>query len=376
MNKDILIMGAGTAGTTAAILLARQGRRAILMDKQPKITRKQHACEWLCCPALELFDELNIDCRDKLGTAFDGLTFHSVDLAKTAQSAAKEPHAYRIDYPQLVGHLHQVARDAGVEIIHEAGVRRIDLHENKVCVDLDGRDPIEGGFLLLADGAVRTLHAPGGNPAVLGPVSPKTGGRWFARLEVPAATRGRDPRDGHMHWLLGLDRQQACFLWWWENSTLVLSLFAAGTGEQVAAALCATAGKLAAAGLIASKDAIDPANVVLRPAPARSALEIDSHIEKRCLLIGEAGGFIGETSGEGIYPAAWSARIATDILIAATDSPHPQDRLREYSTTWRTTMADYLRPPNTDVHFLLPLIFSNRQMADRMAAAFWRGQNI
>jgi hypothetical protein len=39
-------------------------------------------------------------------------------------------------------------------------------------------------------------------------------------------------------------------------------------------------------------------------------------------------------------------------------------------------MAEYLRRPNADAHFLLPLIFSNQQMADRMAAAFWRGENI
>jgi hypothetical protein len=57
-------------------------------------------------------------------------------------------------------------------------------------------------------------------------------------------------------------------------------------------------------------------------------------------------------------------------------SKHPQDQLREFSTTWRSTMAEFLRPPNTDVHFLLPLIFSNKQMADRMAGAFWEGTNI
>jgi len=39
-------------------------------------------------------------------------------------------------------------------------------------------------------------------------------------------------------------------------------------------------------------------------------------------------------------------------------------------------MAEHLRRPNTDTHFLLPLIFSNRQMADRMADAFWKGENI
>ena len=39
-------------------------------------------------------------------------------------------------------------------------------------------------------------------------------------------------------------------------------------------------------------------------------------------------------------------------------------------------MADFLRPPNTDLKLLLPLIFTNQPMADRMAAAFFGGENI
>lgn len=88
--------------------------------------------------------------------------------------------------------------------------------------------------------------------------------------------------------------------------------------------------------------------------PARSALEIDTHVEKRCLVIGDAGGFIGETSGEGIYPAVWSARLAVESIAAAMTSPHPQDQLRQFSTTWRSSMADYLRPPTPTCIFCSP----------------------
>jgi hypothetical protein len=48
----------------------------------------------------------------------------------------------------------------------------------------------------------------------------------------------------------------------------------------------------------------------------------------------------------------------------------------QFDTRWRLAMADYLRPPNTDMQFLVPLIFTNQPMADRMAAAFFRGENI
>jgi flavin-dependent dehydrogenase len=72
----------------------------------------------------------------------------------------------------------------------------------------------------------------------------------------------------------------------------------------------------------------------------------------------------------------WSAQIAAEVLDAALNSPQSQDELMSFEQKWRTTMADYLRSPNTDIQFLLPLIFSNQPMADRMGAAFFSGENI
>jgi hypothetical protein len=47
-----------------------------------------------------------------------------------------------------------------------------------------------------------------------------------------------------------------------------------------------------------------------------------------------------------------------------------------FDSLWRMQMADHLRSPHTDIRFLLPLIFSNQPMADRMGAAFFFGENI
>ena len=47
-----------------------------------------------------------------------------------------------------------------------------------------------------------------------------------------------------------------------------------------------------------------------------------------------------------------------------------------FDTTWRMEMVDYLRSPHTDVRFLIPLVFTNQPMADRMGAAFFFGENI
>ena len=181
-----------------------------------------------------------------------------------------------------------------------------------------------------------------------------------------------------MHWLLGSKRPHTNVLWWQDGVNCVLRLMGCGSGIEVGQQLLAMAQQLIEAGELSGCVAgmLNPAAVRLRPGPSRLALEIESHVDKRLLLIGDAGGFISEISGEGIFPAMWSACLAVESIAAAVGSRHPQDELRQFNIAWRSTMADYLRPPNTDMHFLLPLIFSNQAMADRMAAAFWEGQNI
>ena len=114
---------------------------------------------------------------------------------------------------------------------------------------------------------------------------------------------------------------------------------------------------------------------VLR-SPAAAALDMDTHVAKHTLLIGDAGGFISAASNEGIYPAMWSARLAAKAAHSALKSTYSQDELMTFDSLWRMEMADHLRSPHTDIRFLLPLIFSNQPMADRMGAAFFCGDNI
>jgi flavin-dependent dehydrogenase len=120
----------------------------------------------------------------------------------------------------------------------------------------------------------------------------------------------------------------------------------------------------------------EAARAKVTQSPASAALDMDTHVGKHSLLIGDAGGFISAASNEGIYPAMWSAQIAVEVIDSALKSPQSQDELMSFETKWRTTMADYLRSPNTDIQFLLPLIFSNQPIADRMGAAFFSGENI
>jgi hypothetical protein len=93
------------------------------------------------------------------------------------------------------------------------------------------------------------------------------------------------------------------------------------------------------------------------------------------LLIGPAGGFYS-ACGEDIYPACWSAIFAADVLKKALKERHLQDALNPYRQKWRTTLGDYLRGPQQNLKFLLPLVYRNQVMTSRLAEAIMLGKQV
>jgi flavin-dependent dehydrogenase len=116
--------------------------------------------------------------------------------------------------------------------------------------------------------------------------------------------------------------------------------------------------------------------------PAGAALEFESHVGKRTILIGDAGGFASAATGEGIYPGVQSAAIASRCILKALDADrgrkgvHCQDELQTFKTLWRQQIAPHLQMPNVNVTFLLPLIYTNQEIADRFGRAFLFGDNL
>jgi hypothetical protein len=95
----------------------------------------------------------------------------------------------------------------------------------------------------------------------------------------------------------------------------------------------------------------------------------------RTLLIGPAGGFYSAT-GEDIYPNCWSALFAVDAIKKALKEPHFQDALQVYRHKWRTTLGDYLRGPQQNLRFLLPLVYRNQVMTTRLCESILLGKSM
>jgi hypothetical protein len=98
-------------------------------------------------------------------------------------------------------------------------------------------------------------------------------------------------------------------------------------------------------------------------------------VANRALLVGPAGGFY-TACGEDIYPNCWSAIFAAEVASKAIKEKHLQDALRDYREKWGSTLGDYLRGPQQNLRFLLPLVYRNPVMTTRMTEAILTGASV
>ena len=127
-------------------------------------------------------------------------------------------------------------------------------------------------------------------------------------------------------------------------------------------------------GAISAKPTIQGRQVKTRAVPLAGALRGEV-VARRSIVCGPAGGFL-TAAGEDVYPCCWSASLAAEVAAKAVKSAHVQDALGVYRGKWGGTLGEYLQGPQQNLRFLMPLIFKNPVMTDRMAEAILRGQSL
>jgi hypothetical protein len=131
---------------------------------------------------------------------------------------------------------------------------------------------------------------------------------------------------------------------------------------------------LARHGELKTTNGIDCASANWVNVPLAGALAHET-VANRTLLIGPAGGFF-TACAEDIYPACWSAVFAVDVAKKALKEKHVQDALQSYRHKWGSTLGDFLRGPQQNLRFLMPLIYRNPMMTLRMTEAILRGKSV
>ncbi len=365
---DVIVIGAGPAGTTAALRLASMKRSVLLLDGAA-FPRSKPCAGWFSARGGALLAELGVPTRNLLQQTIDSVTFCDSEVARTARPTKKVPLGHLIDRTAFDAALVAAARKQGATFRDRHVVTGIEPGESGVTVHCHERESLRCRNLIVATGISRQLLEQAGLH-----LASEADPVWTVHVDEPKPSNGDETANVVI--VVGATPDNGFCLAVERPDSISLTLNGKGDPPALTRRLIELAGALAAKGHVSVDLSKAAATARCMPTFPFSALDVDSHVGKHTLVIGDAGGFHAAASHEGIYPAMWSAMIAARVVDEASDSEYPQDALMTFDTKWRLEMADFLRPPNTDLKLLLPLIFTNQPMADRMAAAFFGGENI
>jgi flavin-dependent dehydrogenase len=371
--SDILILGAGPAGAAAALFAAKKGLTTTVLERGPS-PPSSGWIEWLNPAGRALLDGARPAAEgDSLGV-IDRVRFVDVGGAREARAPLSKAVEV-VDSSRLTAALVAGAKTAGATVLADAEVVDIEVQERSVRLATATARSASGRILIAADGCDSVV-------ARRGEAGQERAGFKAAvccecvdgRLPVRSLKASKEPVELT---LLAASEDFSSFGYFVEVAGVrLVGLVSLPAAQEVGAAFDRALASWKEAGAVPSDINADGARAAIRSVPRGMALDLETHVGKNSLFVGDAGGFVAAVSHEGLYPAVASAKIAVDVCGEALGAPHAQDALIGFDERWRRELVDYLRLPNADLRFLIPLVFSNDKIAQKLADAFLLGENI
>lgn len=343
---DVAIIGGGPAGSTAATLLAKAGRRVIVFERE-KFPRF-HIGESLLPFSVQTFDRLGV--REKLDDAFmpkfggeitaacgtKGVKFYFKDGFRSQRDRAYQVTRSKFD-KLLLDH----SREHGAEVREQTEVTKLDFSDDAVKIDIetvDGeRSTIDARYLLDCSGRQTILGSLFSLKKTYDHLQKFS---VFAHYENVERLSGKDATLIRM--VRGLDR------WFW---TIPLTETRTSVGVVMDTATF-RATKLAPQTALENFIAEQPLMVermknATRVSPVYSAGDFSYRNTRlageRWLLAGDAAGFIDPVFSSGVFLAIMSAEKAADTLEEVLRDESKRSRLfNKYSRTVNRIMDIYL----------------------------------
>jgi flavin-dependent dehydrogenase len=366
---DVVILGSTPAGLAAASHLAGQGADVAVVSHQSAAVECPLAT-WVPRDFFKL-DELPKGLAKSAGASeFKRVIFHNNGLDKDVPYKSRTTLGRFLAAGELTKALKSAANKAGAKVRGTSTAPAIELSEDRV--DVLGTTGVSGRMLLVAQDRPADIIGELSLPVRTVPRSSLV----VAGLDVPV--NGSAPRElsNALH-VAELPERSEIGLFFVQGKTLHVRVVSssAAAGNR-AGELSTLLNGLQQAEIVPGDISLGKATGAVWHPPAGVALELESHVAKRCLLVGTAGGFVETITGHTIYPAVRSALLGADLVLKALNSKKPQDTLMSFKNVWRKALADYLRPPNTSLHMLMPLLFANKRIVPKFTRALLFGQNI
>jgi hypothetical protein len=368
---DVLVLGEHPATYLCAAILRVTAKLRVVHATIPDERPVEREC--LLNPALFILHKLLEPLKRKLEmTAVYGVQFLGDDPATRSEHRSKSTLAFTVGYKDVRTAVQRVAADEGVEMVTPKQLQFVRLDEHCLEVVI-GRATVRPRVLVLGGILPETQQKMLGLPDGWGPDMVRRytflrlkGNKWADVGTRPTVPMSLDlGRSLYWAWLLPYDGGA--------QLAVEQPIESVGTvqGVDLLRLWVETLRKhkvLKQGGEVSIEDA------QFLDLPFAGAL-MHEGVANRTLLIGPAGGFYAAT-GEDLYPNCWSALFAADTIKKAWKEPHLQDALNPYRQKWRTTLGDYLRGPQQNLRFLLPLVYRNQVMTDRLTESILLGKKL
>ena len=345
---DVAIIGGGPAGSTAATLLARAGRRVIVCERE-KFPRF-HIGESLLPISMKTFSRLGV--HEKFAQA-GFLPKHGVEMASACSDEglkfyfkdgyrSQTETSYQVPRAEFDKVLLDHAVENGAEVREETSVTQVDFREDRADLQIQGKgstlEKISARYVIDASGR----HSVLGNHFQLKETYPHLQKiSIFAHYEGVEADEGRDGT---------LTRQlRAADRWFWYiplprgRSSIGVVLDTALFKQTKKSPEEFLAGSLAEQSFLARR-----MTHARRVTPAYASADFSYRQSRltgdRWMLAGDAAGFIDPVFSSGVFLALLAGEQCADILDLVLDQPRKAPRLfAKYERLLRRAMNGYLR---------------------------------
>ncbi|MFH0963580.1 MAG: NAD(P)/FAD-dependent oxidoreductase [Planctomycetota bacterium] len=360
---EVLVVGAGPAGATTAREFARRGVGVLLVDRVA-FPRAKCCAGWVNARVSTDFEWLGKDESSWRQNTFREVVIHSADLSRSARYRADGIGGSFVQRERFDGFLAAAAEAAGARF----EVREFQGLDGEIARFSD-REEVRAKVVVAADGCMSRVAVDAG-------VRPRQRSREAGELVACVNLDAEDPRgeEPAMH-LVPMYMGIPGYGWVFQKGgTLSAGIGgAAGKMSEPKRIFERFLSDLAGKGLVPV--GISAADAKVAYAPAGGAQAGTALVRGNVVAVGDAGGFVRDANGEGIYPGMLSGRLAADVIAEALGSGDVRG-LDAFAERSRGEIGPRLRSENATALTLMPVVFQDARVAARMARYFLFGEPL
>ncbi len=373
---DVLIVGAGPSGSTAATALAHLGHSVVIIDKAV-FPRHKTCASWINALAFSRFPYLQAELHNLVDCPFYGIRFYNQSISRHGTYNERKPSGYLTLRSKFDHGLVKVAAAAGAALHQSVRAVRIDEDKTGVQVQLSNGRTLNARFLLGADGSNSQIARWSGlrkswrhdqyvlcaNEDI--PYSSQAIERFYGSRFPLSVSLGFNGLDGY-GWVFP------------KRDYICVGIGArVGPGADIRRIMRAFVERARDVKLIPADLTMSDPDYALDPAGA--VHKVKALTKGRTILVGDAGGFVSGSTGEGIYPGMVSGAIAADVVHDALR--RGSSDVSSFNARWRVELGSYLRSlpggeQKTSTVSRIDLIFRSRLVSAVAGRIFLYGEPL